>query len=145
MKPVDETVTLSDLAATEGFAKRLSKEIAAGVSVGLSGTLGAGKTTFSRLLLNAWGYAKPVSSPTYVLHHEYTLESGIIVDHWDLYRLTEAPDELLTRCPANHIRLVEWPEKAPEILDELDLRLHFTYAEDGSPDSRLVEISRLSS
>ncbi len=140
---MDETILLDSLAATEALAEKASREMSGGMTVGFSGDLGAGKTTFIRLLVKALGYGHAVSSPTYVLHHEYRVESGVIIDHWDLYRLSETPEELCTPCPVDHIRLIEWPEHGAALGAELNMHFTFSYVDEMAESTRRsVIISR---
>jgi len=100
------------LAIAADFAARLK----AGDAVALRGTLGAGKTLFSRGVARALGYEGPVSSPSYALVHEY--EGRIPVYHMDLYRLAPGADweeiGLAHYLDGHGICLVEWPERLPE-------------------------------
>lgn len=126
---------------TARLAKELAKLLRPGDCVGLSGDLGAGKTTFVRYLVDAMGgRTEEVSSPSYTLEHDYTLPSGVSLEHWDLYRLRETPDELKEPPGRDVIRLLEWPERCPGILDSVTLRCIFTVRPDGS---RLAEVSAL--
>jgi len=102
--------------------------------VGLSGDLGAGKTTLVGGLLAALGHAGPARSPTYSLIESYRL-AGRDIHHCDLYRLRD-PEELedlglrdLLAGPS--VVLVEWPERAGDRLREPDLRLHLEYTDTG--------------
>ena len=102
--------------------------------VGLTGDLGAGKTTLVGGLLAALGHEGPARSPTYSLIEPYRL-AGRDVYHCDLYRLRD-PEELedlglrdLLAGPS--VLLVEWPERAGERLREPDLHLHLEYTEAG--------------
>ena len=118
-------VELEDEAATAAFAARLWRECSGGLTIGLSGALGAGKTTFVRYFAHAAGVRpSEVSSPSFVLQQEYAA-GGVCLEHWDLYRLSGAPDELLDPPAANVIRLIEWPEKAPELILDISVRLEF--------------------
>ena len=102
--------------------------------VGLTGDLGAGKTTLVGGLMAALGHEGPARSPTYSLIEPYRL-AGRDVYHCDLYRLRD-PEELeelglrdLLTGPS--ILLVEWPERAGDRLREPDLHLHLEYADAG--------------
>lgn len=102
--------------------------------LGLSGDLGAGKTTLVGGLLAALGHEGPARSPTYSLIEPYRL-GGRDVYHCDLYRLRD-PEELediglrdLLAGPS--LLLVEWPERAGDRLRAPDLALHLEYAGDG--------------
>jgi tRNA threonylcarbamoyladenosine biosynthesis protein TsaE len=141
---------LRDAAATRAFGARLAVALCdPGVQtpllVGLSGELGAGKTTLVGGLLEALGHEGPVRSPTYSLVEPYRL-AGRDVCHCDLYRLRD-PEELedlglrdLMR--SGSVLLVEWPERAGGRLRPADLSLQLTYAEcDSREPGRSVEVT----
>ena len=96
--------------------------------VGLTGDLGAGKTTFVRALLARLGYRGRVPSPTFTLLEEYEFGDLTLV-HLDLYRLAGS-DELEMLGLRDRLALpgvwllAEWPEQGG--LDTvLDLNLRF--------------------
>jgi tRNA threonylcarbamoyladenosine biosynthesis protein TsaE len=105
------------------------KKILPGATVALVGTLGVGKTTSTKILLELFGSQEAVSSPTFVLQHEYKLASGLVIEHWDLYRLNQLPEELVEPVGSNVIRLVEWADKFPDFLEQVDLILSFELLE----------------
>ena len=85
-----------------------------------SGDMGAGKTTFIRALCSVMGVHDTVSSPTFALINEYRADDQVIF-HMDWYRLKDTEEAIqagiedcLLRKDA--ICLIEWPEKAPELL-----------------------------
>lgn len=102
--------------------------------IGLSGDLGAGKTTFVGGLLAALGHEGPVRSPTYTLIEPYRL-AGRDLYHCDLYRLRDPSelDDLGLRdlLVGSAVVLVEWPERAAGRLPTLDLALLLEYENQG--------------
>ena len=105
---------LADEAATAALATRLAAVLEAGDVIGLSGGLGAGKTTFVRHLLAALGHEDEVPSPSFAIVQPY--EHVVpAVSHADLYRI-EDPSELaeigLDLAGDEAVLIVEWPERA---------------------------------
>lgn len=102
--------------------------------LGLSGDLGAGKTTLVGGLLAALGHEGPVRSPTYSLIEPYRL-AGRDVYHCDLYRLRDPAelDDLGMRdlLEGLSVLLVEWPERAGDRLRKPDLALLLEYHGEG--------------
>jgi tRNA threonylcarbamoyladenosine biosynthesis protein TsaE len=114
--------------ATRTAGAALAPRLAVGDLVGLTGDLGAGKTTFARGLIQAAiGHPVEVPSPTFTLVQTYNAPVGAIW-HCDLHRLRQPSDldELgLVDMRAEAILLVEWPELLPPWFTRamLDLRL----------------------
>ena len=107
-----------DLRELEKLATNLCKDISAGDICLFQGELGAGKTTFIRLLINnlyeSNNIPKPSSiiSPTYPILITYELNSSQIY-HYDLYRvknIKELEEIDFFENIKSSITLVEWPE-----------------------------------
>ena len=107
-----------DLRELEKLATNLCKDLSAGDICLFQGELGAGKTTFIRLLINnlyeSNNIPKPSSiiSPTYPILITYELSSSQIY-HYDLYRvknLKELEELDFFDNLNNNITFIEWPE-----------------------------------
>ena len=99
------------------------------VEVALIGDLGTGKTTFVGYFAAQMGACEAVSSPSYVLQHEYHCAGGITLEHWDLYRLSALPDELREPAAPRTIRIVEWADRSAEYTNQADLRIEISFLE----------------
>ncbi|KMN35877.1 phosphotransferase [Chromobacterium sp. LK1] len=125
---------LEDETATLALGKAFAEAAQAGLVVYLLGDLGAGKTTFTRGLLTALGHAGKVKSPTYTLVESYPL-SHYSVHHFDLYRFAD-PEEWEDAGFREHfgqdsLCLVEWPDKAADLLPRADIVLELAVAGNG--------------
>jgi tRNA threonylcarbamoyl adenosine modification protein YjeE len=135
-------VPLPDLDATQRLGAGIAGGLKCGDAVALWGDLGAGKTTLARAILRALGVTEDVPSPTFTLVQNYDTDPPVA--HYDLYRLKSAREmaELgFDDALADGVVLVEWPERAPEVLptDALHVRLGF---HDGARAARLTGPAR---
>ncbi len=84
----------------------------------LFGTLGVGKSVFSRAFIKKLTVAKEVPSPTFTLVQSYPYRE-IEIYHFDLYRL-KSPQEIFElgfeEAVYQGICLIEWPERAGNFL-----------------------------
>ena len=119
----DFTLDLPDETATLEAGRQFSQQLKSGLTVYLHGDLGAGKTTFVRGVLQGLGYAGKVKSPTYTLVEPYSA-SGFNIYHFDLYRFNDEEEweaaGFREYFNEQSICLVEWPEKAGNLLPIAD-------------------------
>ena len=122
-------LALADEEATLALGAVIALALAqsgSGALIYLSGDLGAGKTTLSRGVLRGLGFSGRVKSPTYTLVELYVV-SRLNLYHFDFYRFGE-PEEwqeagFRDLFNETNICLVEWPEKAGELLPLADLSI----------------------
>ena len=84
----------------------------------LYGTLGVGKSCFSRYFIQHLTNAKEVPSPTFTLVQVYDTDEFSIY-HYDMYRLKnpmEAYELGIEEAFFDGVNLIEWPEKIEEVL-----------------------------
>jgi len=135
--------SLADEPATMEFGVRFSKTLKPGVSIWLQGDLGAGKTTLARGVLRGLGFVGRVKSPTYTLVELYPF-SLFNLYHFDLYRITDQNEwedagfrEYFN--PAS-VCLVEWPEKAGDLLPDPDVEISLQFVGEGGEGGRVVTV-----
>ncbi len=120
---------------TEALAKTIAKTVTGGEVFALIGPLGAGKTTFTKHLAKALGYAGRVSSPTFVLLQTYPCKNPknngtLFIHHLDLYRIEDASEAIQSGITeqwgaANSVTIVEWADKAPSLIPKNAITIHF--------------------
>ncbi len=128
----------ADADATVRLGERLGEALRGGVTVALVGPLGAGKTTFAQGVCRGLGVRDAVTSPTFVLEERYSGRLPVI--HADLYRLEyESEVEelgLYDRLGGSTVVLVEWADRAPELLRRADVVVRIEEA--GGGDAREI-------
>lgn len=114
------------LAELNDFAKRVVVELPqiktkTAHLIGLSGPLGAGKTTFVQMIAKELGVTDTVPSPTFTLMRPYDISHPVFkrLIHIDAYRLQGNDPRSIgwaeyVQNPENLI-IIEWPENLGEI------------------------------
>jgi tRNA threonylcarbamoyladenosine biosynthesis protein TsaE len=124
------TVSLPDESATLRLGARLAAGIGPGRVLHLRGDLGTGKTTLVRGLLRALGEPGRIKSPTYTLVELYSL-SSLNLYHFDLYRFKDRSEWLNSGFreyfSADSACIVEWPERAGDLLSAPDLEVRIEF------------------
>lgn len=150
--PLTRDLIWRDEDACAALAGRLAEALRPGLLGGgsfyveLHGTLGAGKTTFTRHLLRALGVAGRIKSPSYAVVEPHEVP-GLNIHHFDFYRFND-PQEwedagFRDLFAAPGLKLAEWPDKAKGLLPTADLRLHIQCDSDDGQDVRQVQAQAL--
>ena len=114
------------------------------LTIALSGTLGAGKTQWTRYFAMALGApGRTISSPTFMLVHQYASQPPIF--HLDAYRIGDEEEMLELgieeMMDSEAVTIIEWADRFPALLPRNTLRLHFEVADDQSARKITFEAS----
>ena len=112
-----------DLARMQRLATKLTQTLPKRLTIGLVGTLGAGKTTFAQAISRAFGIdAADVTSPTFTLLQTYRVGDRTL-HHLDAYRVADEDEflelgvEELFEEPGAWT-LIEWADRVRDVLPE---------------------------
>lgn len=139
------SITLSSEDETAHLARTISPYLRAGDVVLLEGSIGAGKSFFSRaLILSILETPEDIPSPTFTLVQTY-IAPKFEIWHCDLYRLTspyEAQELGLEDAFDDALCLIEWPDRLGDLTpkDALLLSLQTT----DTPQTRRATLSATS-
>jgi tRNA threonylcarbamoyladenosine biosynthesis protein TsaE len=130
---------------TIAAGEALATVLKSGDIVLLSGTLGAGKTTFVKGVAKGLGVSERVTSPTFIMvrEHECANDLGITtLHHSDVYRV-ESLDEVLDLALGevvedSAVALVEWGELAASVFGRDVMTIDFRVLDD---EARLLSVS----
>ncbi len=122
-------VVVTSFAQMERFASTLAKKMRGGEVLALSGTLGAGKTTFTQFFGKALGVKSRITSPTFTLMQVHRIQNAKremrITDfvHIDAYRLRGAKSLVAIGAldyigEPHAITVIEWAERVKKVLPE---------------------------
>ena len=94
------------------------------------GKMGVGKTTLIKEICNKLGVEEHVTSPTLSIVNEYEAKNGILIYHFDFYRIKEIEEvydfgyeDYLFK---NAICFIEWPELVESLLPENTIKIEIT-------------------
>ena len=124
---------LADADATLRLGEALAPGARPGQVLFISGDLGAGKTTLVRGLLRGLGHPGRAKSPTYTLVEPYSFPS-LDLYHFDFYRFKDRSEWLSSgfreHFNAQSLCVVEWPERAGDLLAPPDMHIRLDFAGD---------------
>lgn len=113
------------VADTEKLAARLAEKLRGGEVIAFTGSMGMGKTAFTRGLVEALGGGDVVSSPTFALVNEYA--ARLTVQHFDMYRVSGWDDlystGLFDYLDTDSVLVIEWSENIDGALPENTIRI----------------------
>lgn len=125
---------------TRFLAEKFAKIAQKGDVFALYGTLGVGKSTFSRYFIQFLTEATDVPSPTFTLVQTYDADFFEIY-HYDMYRLKKPEDAFeldIEEAFYNGVCLIEWPEKIANLIPKNAWKI--TITSKGSVRSFNIEV-----
>ena len=115
---------------------KLAKLIHPPILIELVGDLGGGKTALVKAIAKGLGITQTVTSPTFNIHRGYEAPSGIRLEHFDLYRLSD--DEIVENelqdslASPNTIVCTEWANHFSKHMAEDRLMVECHYIDDNT-------------
>ncbi|GAA4145830.1 tRNA (adenosine(37)-N6)-threonylcarbamoyltransferase complex ATPase subunit type 1 TsaE [Sphingobacterium kyonggiense] len=95
--------------------------------------MGAGKTSFIKVICSQLGVTDATSSPTFSIVNEYESANGPVY-HFDFYRLKDEQEAFDLGYEeyfySGDYCFVEWPEKIPNLIPEDAVEVNITVDED---------------
>lgn len=126
---------------TARLGEDLARSLEGGDVVACYGDLGSGKTRFIQGICKGLGVKEHVASPTFTIVNEYDAPRARVI-HFDFYRI-RSMSEILDLgfeeyIASGGICLIEWAEKAGDLLPEKRYEVRLALGED--QDTRTVAI-----
>jgi tRNA threonylcarbamoyladenosine biosynthesis protein TsaE len=132
---MDQVYTLEQ---TDQIAAQLVQKYATHAVWVFQAPMGAGKTTLIAAIGRAMGIQQAMSSPTFSIMNAYEVK-GKLIYHMDWYRLESAAEARQAGVEAAmeeaDLSLVEWPEKAPNLVPEHAVVIHIEFID---PNQRRI-------
>ena len=104
------------------------------------GEMGAGKTTFIKVLCEKLNVVDVVSSPTFAIVNVYRTKNNTQVNHFDCYRMKSIEEAFDIGYEdyffSGDYCFIEWPEKIESLLPEGTVRVKFEISSSGN--SRII-------
>ena len=126
---------------TEAFAAQFAESLLPNTVVAYRGSMGMGKTAFTRGVMKGLGADDVVTSPTFALVNEYS-SPKYTVYHFDMYRVTTWDDLYSTGffdyLDTGAILLIEWSKNIEGALP--DDTIFISIAQGESENDRIISI-----
>lgn len=126
------------------FARQFWAAVGGAKVFAFYGPMGAGKTTVITSICKSKGVPGAIASPTFSIINEYVFaENGSEkkIYHMDLYRLNSMEEVIQAGVEdciySGELCMVEWPEKAPELLPSGTVSV---FIEPVSENSRRIKV-----
>ncbi len=141
-------IHINSIGEMQAYAASLAAIVKVGDCITLQGDLGAGKTTFTRALINQLTDKEiGVTSPTFNLSQSYEVmledRSLATLWHFDLYRIEDVSelDELgMEDALEAGVTVIEWPEIILEKLPQERISIVIEFGESSQGRDLILEV-----
>jgi len=134
-------IEVTSAAAMKDLGARIGALVRGGETLMLVGDIGAGKTTFTKGLATAMGVGEDVQSPTFTISRVYDTATGLVLAHYDFYRLNDPGIMRAELSEAAHdpstVTVIEWGEVVADSISSNTLSVIITLT---SETARRVEL-----
>ena len=117
-----KSFTIQSVDELGAVAEALIEKMSESNAFAFFGSMGAGKTTFIKVLCQKLGVENVVNSPTFSIINEYVHPNREPIFHFDFYRLEKAQEAIdigyQEYIESGYLCLMEWPEKIENLLPE---------------------------
>ena len=133
-------IKINDLDSLQAAAREFIDQMGDNTVFAFYGGMGAGKTTFIKVVCKELGVSETVASPTFAIINEYNGGDGEPIYHFDFYRIHKLEEVFDFGYEdyfySGHTCFIEWPELIEQILPESTVRLSIREMDNGS---RIIE------
>ncbi|MCL2451546.1 tRNA (adenosine(37)-N6)-threonylcarbamoyltransferase complex ATPase subunit type 1 TsaE [Candidatus Saccharibacteria bacterium] len=123
------------------LGEQIGAELKGGEILELVGDVGVGKTTFVKGLARGLEITDDVQSPSFTINRNYRGRDGLMLNHYDFYRLHEpgimAMEIAESLGESKNITVVEWGASVRDVLPSKRIVVKITYLPD---EGREVEL-----
>ncbi|MBP5380594.1 MAG: tRNA (adenosine(37)-N6)-threonylcarbamoyltransferase complex ATPase subunit type 1 TsaE [Bacteroidaceae bacterium] len=129
-------IIIDSIENIDAAARRFVEAMDGRTVFAMRGSMGAGKTTFTRAVCRQLGVTDDeVTSPTFAIVNEYQSPSGPVY-HFDFYRVKNLSEAVDMGCEeyfySGHPCFIEWPDLVERLLPEDTVEVSIEERADGS-------------
>lgn len=129
-------IIIDSIENIDAAARRFVEAMDGRTVFAMRGSMGAGKTTFTRAVCRQLGVTDDeVTSPTFSIVNEYQSPSGPVY-HFDFYRVKNLSEAVDMGCEeyfySGHPCFIEWPDLVERLLPEDTVEVSIEERADGS-------------
>ncbi len=126
-----ELVIIPDDISMRTLGMKIGAALRGGETFELIGDVGAGKTTFVKGLAVGLEIDDDVQSPSFTINRRYKGRNGLMLNHYDFYRLNDAGimgmEVAESLSDPSSVTVIEWGQSVNDVLpsDRIAITIHY--------------------